>query len=80
MAVALSSAVMRNRLGWQNRSPSPLTCRSASSGRPAHAGGNGSLLRLVRLSVTHWALYQPRWLGYTTNSASVLYSAFFHGM
>ena len=44
------------------------------------AGGNGSLLRLVRLSVTHWALYPPRWLGYTTNSASVLYSAFFHGI
>ena len=56
MAVALSSAVIRNRLGWQNRRPRPLTSRSLSSGFPAQATGNGCLLRLVRWSLTHCAL------------------------
>ncbi len=46
-AWSLSSAVTRNRLGWQNRRPRPLFWRRTSSGWPAQAGGKGTLLRRV---------------------------------
>ena len=47
IAVCLSSAVTRKRLGWQKRRPRPLRSRRTSSGWPAQAGGNGTLLRRV---------------------------------
>ena len=61
---------------------------------PKHGGANHKVSTMQRFirenvknwnddgevwSVTHWALHPPRWLGYTTNRASVLYRPFFHG-
>ena len=80
MAVSLSWAVIKKRLAWQKLMPGmPLFCSMTSCGWPAQLWGKGSLERLVLWSVTHWALHPPRWLGYTTNRASVLYRPFFHG-
>src|SRR5699024_1042319 len=79
-AVCLSAAVMRKRLAWQKLMPArPLRASMTSWGWPAQEAGKGSLGFLVRWSVTHWALQPPRWLGYTTNKASVLYRPFFQG-
>ena len=76
----MSEAEIKKRLAWQKRRPSrPLRRASTAAGWPPQLAGKGTLGLLVRRSFTHWAAQPPRWLGYTTNCASLRYSAFFHG-